>query len=168
MQRILCIMALTVPLMGIQQISATATGCSWMEQLVVFVAEETDYPPLHICPNVRVTAKLELELIDSDSSAHGAEMLAAYLPISNEILIGADIDLTSLRGRSYLVHEIVHSAQFNSGDTAPETCIGVLESEAYRVQAIYLTKHDLAEEARVFLWMSVMHNSICTHHDYYR
>ncbi|MGR3290396.1 MAG: hypothetical protein ACU0C9_04280, partial [Paracoccaceae bacterium] len=109
-----------------------------------------------------------LRSIFSDASGHGADALAAFLTTSNEILISDEIDLTTLLGRSFLVHEIVHAAQFNSGDIAPESCTGLLESEAYQVQPPYLEKHDLAKEATNFLWMSLMHKSGCTHYDYYR
>ncbi len=173
MKLVLFVMALTVPLMGILQIStnsslsAAATDCSSMRQLVGFVAEETDYPPLQFCPNVRMSSVPELRSKFNKASVYGADALAAYLPLSDQILISDEIDLASLLGRSFLVHEIVHAAQFNSRDTAAESCVGLLESEAYRVQASYLKKHDLAEEALFFVWMSVMHNGACTRFDYY-
>ena len=174
MKLILFVMALTVPLMAVGQnltsdaVSAAATGCTDMDQLIDFVAEETNRPPLQFCPNVKMSSVPELRSKFTKASLHGADALAAYLPSSDEILISNEIDLASLLGPSFLVHEIVHAAQFDSRDTAAESCIGLLESEAYRVQASYLKKHDLAEEAIIFVWMSVMHNGACTYFDYYR
>ena len=173
MKLVLFVMALTVPLMAVGQIlmsdavSAAAIGCTDMDQLIDFVAEETDYPPLQFCPNVKMSSIPQLRSKFTRASVYRADALAAYLPKSGEILISDEIDLTTLPGRSFLVHEIVHAAQFNSGDTAREVCIGLLESEAYHVQASYLKKHDLAKEAIYFVWMSVMHKGACTHYDYY-
>lgn len=174
MKLILFVMALTVPLMAVSQnltndaVSAAETGCTDMDQLIDFVAEETNRPPLQFCPNVKISSVRELRSNFKKASPHGADALAAYLPLSGEILISDEIDLATLLGRSFLLHEIVHAAQFNSRDTAAESCIGLLESEAYRAQASFLKKHDLAEEAIYFVWMSLMHKGACRYFDYYR
>ena len=139
-----------------------------MGQLIDFVAEETDYPLLETCPIVRISSVPELRSEFTKASAYSWDPLAAYLTTSGEILINNEIDIASLFGRSVLLHEIVHAAQFSSGDISPESCTGLLESEAYRVQASYLEKHDLAKEASNFLWMSLMLNSACTQYDYYK
>jgi hypothetical protein len=174
MKLILFVMALTVPLMAVEQnltsdaVSVARTGCTDMDQLIDFVAEATDHPPLQFCPNVRKSSVSELKFEFTKPPAYGWDPQAAYLPTSGEILINDEIDTASLLGRSFLLHEIVHAAQYNSGDIAPEVCTGLLESEAYRVQASYLEKHDLVKEATIFLWMSLLHKSACTQYDYYR
>ncbi len=91
--------------------------------------------------------------------AHGEEPLAAYLPDSGQILLSPTIDLTTALGRSYLVHEIVHAAQAANDRPASTSCSGLLESEAYWVQARYLRAHGLAEAARRFELLSIMHGA---------
>ena len=88
--------------------------------------------------------------------------MAAFVPASAEILISPNVDITKLLGRSYLVHELVHASQLKNGVKAPSTCLSLLESEAYWVQATYLRKHGLNEDALAFELVSMMQSS-CAH-----
>lgn len=130
--------------------------CTEIEELIDFVAEETGYPPLLSCPKVSVTPDAVLRSIFANASAHGEEPMAAFIPASAEILLSPNVDVTKLIGRSYLVHELVHASQMENGVKAPATCLGLPESEAYWVQATYLRKHGLNEEALAFGLVSVM------------
>lgn len=137
-----------------------ATDCAPVAELVVFVAEETGYPPLRNCPRVSVTNGAALAAVLAlKASAHGAEPLAAYLAANAEILLSRDVVLATPFGRSYLVHELVHAHQFDGGAPARAPCVGWLEGEAYRVQASYLRTHDLAEDAFAFELLGLLQSA---------
>ena len=137
-------------------------GCARFEDLLDFVAEETGYPPLRSCPKVSATPDFVLRSLFAKASAHGEEPMAAFIPASAEILLSPKVDITKLLGRSYLVHEFVHASQLESGVKAPATCLGLLESESYWVQATYLRKHGLNDDALAFELVSMM-QSACAH-----
>ena len=87
------------------------------------------------------------------SSAYGsihADAAAAFLPGRAEIILADDLDPTDALDRSYLVHELVHAQQYARGVPATTKCIGLLEGEAYAVQARYLRRHGLKQEAFLF------------------
>ncbi len=71
----------------------------------------------------------------------------AYFPEAGQIELAPDLDLTTAYGQSFLLHELVHAAQFAAGanDTAP--CPAALEAEAYRVQAQFLQQAGLTHDA---------------------
>ncbi len=143
-------------LAAVPQTNARAASCSLVTELIAFVSDETDYPRLTVCPPVQVTTTAVLRSMFAIASAHGEEPLAAFLPGSGRILLSPEIDLTAALGRSYLVHEIVHAAQAASRKPDSVSCPGLLESEAYWVQARYLREHELNETARVFELMSII------------
>lgn len=137
-------------------------GCAEIEELIAFVAGETGYPPLGSCPKVSVTPDAVLRSLFAKASAHGEEPMAAFVPANAEILISPNVDTKKLLGRSYLVHELVHAFQMENGVKAPSTCLSRLEGEAYWVQATYLRKHGLNEDALAFELVSMM-QSACAH-----
>ena len=140
----------------------SATGCASVAELVDFVARETGKSPLHICPRVSVTTDAVLRSAITNATGHGEEPLAVFLPASTEILLSPEIDLATLLGRSYMVHEIVHASQFDNAATASTACLGKLESEAYWVQSSYLRKNGKVEAALAFELVSMM-KSACAH-----
>lgn len=89
-----------------------------------------------------------------------AGAMAAYLPgrlyISNTIW-----DPNSLRMQSYIVHELVHHAQFVSGKTYP--CHAAKEREAYTLQNQWLIEHGL-EPIATPQWIDS--HSVCDGHDH--
>lgn len=137
-------------------------GCRLEVALIAFVAEETGYPPLRNCPRVRVTEGSVLKSYISKALVQSEKPIAAFLPASSEILLSHDVDLNTMLGRSYMVHEIVHAFQFENLVTAPSSCPGLLEGEAYRVQANYLRQNSLIEGASAFELTSMM-QSACAH-----
>ena len=136
------------------------TDCAPVAELVAFVAEETGYPPLRNCPRVRMTNGAALKaILGLKASAQGEEPLATYLAASAEILLSPDVVLSTPIGRSYLVHELVHAHQFDSGAPARAPCLGWLEGEAYRVQASYLKIHDLNQDAFAFELLGLLQSA---------
>lgn len=143
--------------------SSVATAeCREVEDLIEFVADETGYPLLRSCPKVTVAPDFVLRSLFMKASAHGEEPMAAFVSASSEILLSPSVDLADLLGRSYMVHELVHASQLENGMKALSTCLSLPESEAYWVQASYLRKHGLNEDALTFELVSMM-QSACAH-----
>lgn len=143
-----------------------AEDCASLADLVVFVAEETGYTQLPNCLRVSVTTDAVLMSTFVKASAHGEEPLAAFVRSNAEILLSPKIDISTRLGLSYLVHEIVHVFQFDNKKMASSPCLGLLESEAYRIQAGYLRKFHLPKKALEFELVGLM-KSACSS-PYYR
>ena len=159
---VLGLLPVTQPHSASASSSEIKIDCAEFEELIEFVADETSYLPIRSCPKVSVAPDFVLRSLFAKASAHGEEPMAAFIPASAEILLSPNVDITKLLGRSYLVHELVHASQLENGVKAPATCLGLLESEAYWVQATYLRKHDLNEDALAFELVSMM-QSACAH-----
>ncbi len=71
----------------------------------------------------------------------------AYDPVTDRISLAQGVDPADPLGRSTLLHELVHMAQFRgaAADTAP--CIATLEAEAYALQAAWLNHMGEGREA---------------------
>jgi len=140
-----------------------AFDCNQLGDLIAFVSEETGRPPLRQCPRVSVTSTAALvAVIASEASFHGAVPRTVYVVASGEILHDFDVDLATPLGRSYLVHELVHALQFESGTSLRASCTGWIEGEAYRVQASYLKMHGLNKDAFAVELLGLL-QSACGH-----
>ena len=136
------------------------TSCTALSRLIAFVSIETSYPPITNCPTVRVTSNEKLSMLVSHKIVeHGEVPLAVYLPASSKIWISIDIDLTTLLGQSYLLHEIVHAHQFQHGVADKAPCIGWLEREAYQLQANFLKQNGAGSEALKFDILGFLHSA---------
>jgi hypothetical protein len=71
----------------------------------------------------------------------------AYFPLTGAIELAPDLDLAGAYGQSFLLHELVHAAQYASGADRTAPCPAALEAEAYRVQAAFLRENGLPREA---------------------
>ena len=71
----------------------------------------------------------------------------AYFPETGRIELAPDLDLTAAYGQSFLLHEMVHAAQFEEGADSRAPCPAALEAEAYRVQADFLHQAGLTRDA---------------------
>lgn len=147
---------LAIFLVAIHQTTARSEGCASPPELIEFVSEETGHQRLLNCPRVKVTTNAILNSMFAEASAHGEEPLAAFLPYSGQILLSPDINLSTVLGRSYMVHELVHASQAINQQSSTASCPGLLEEQAYRVQASYLRRHNLIETARGFELMGMM------------
>jgi len=140
-----------------------AIDCKQLGELIAFVSEETGRPLLQKCPRVSATSTAALvAVVGAEASAHGAVPLTAYVVASGRILHDFDVDLATPLGRSYLVHELVHAHQFESGAYLHASCTGWIEGEAYRVQASYLRKHGLSKNAFTVELLGLL-QSACGH-----
>ena len=126
---------------------AQAEPCVDVSQLAGFIEAQTDYTDLPRC--------LVLQRF-SIAPAGGLMMsqAGAYDPGTGQIGLARDLDLNSILGQSYLLHELVHYAQFHSSAAAQVRCPAELEAQAYALQAQYLRAHHEADEAVLITVMS--------------
>lgn len=71
----------------------------------------------------------------------------AFFPDTGRIELAPDLDLTTALGQSFLLHELVHAAQYMAGAERRVRCPAALEAEAYRVQADFLRDQGLGRDA---------------------
>ena len=119
--------------------AARATDlCLMAQDLNTYLATETGYVPPP-CP------KIGLAVLPAGEGLHS--QAGAYFPENGRIELAPDIDLTTEYGKSYLLHELVHAAQYANGAEKKAPCVATLEAKAYGVQARYLIKMGDREDA---------------------
>ncbi len=129
-------------LIGLLGIPAQAADlCPLAQALSKIVSAETTYRPPP-CPKIGFST-----LPEGGTAVHS--QAGAYLPDSGRIELAPDLDLTTAYGQSYLLHELVHAAQYASGAQNHVACPAALEAEAYTVQAHFLRERGLGQEALV-------------------
>jgi hypothetical protein len=123
---------------------AGADVCGLVARLNATIRDETGYAALP-CPPIGRTAL-------PPGQTGMRSQAGAYDPATGRIELAPDLDLTTALGQSYLLHELVHAAQFANGADRRAACKGVLEAEAYAVQARFLQAqgHD-TEALPIFL-----------------
>lgn len=131
--------------------SQAADLCPLAKALDVVVASQTGYtiPP---CPEIGFSA-----LPQAGTAVRS--QAGAYLPQTKRIELAPDLDLTTAYGQSYLLHELVHAAQYANGAQNRVPCPAALEAEAYTVQADFLRQHGLGQEALI---VSLLANQLGT------
>jgi hypothetical protein len=118
--------------------SPPGNHCPLVDRLNAVIADQTGYVPPS-CPQIGFS---QLPAADALRSQAGA-----FFPDSGRIELAPDLDLTSAYGQSFLLHELVHAAQYANGAPAKARCIAQLESEAYLVQSDFLRAAGLPREA---------------------
>jgi hypothetical protein len=128
-----------VPLMLLHPPEARAADlCPLVDQLNRVLVETTDYQPV-ACPEIGFTAL--------DGQPGLRSQAGAYFPETGRIELAPDLDLTTTYGQSFLLHELVHAAQFAEGADRRARCQAALEAEAYQVQAQFLHQAGLTRDA---------------------
>ncbi|MFN4193374.1 MAG: DUF6647 family protein [Tabrizicola sp.] len=112
--------------------------CALAGTLNRVLTDSTDYAPVP-CPEIGFSV---LEGASGMRSQAGA-----YFPETGRIELAPDLDLTTAHGQSFLLHEMVHAAQFAAGADRRAPCPAALEAEAYRVQADFLQRAGLTRDA---------------------
>ena len=119
---------------------ARAEPCVDVSPLADFIEAQTDYTALPRCLILkRFSIALASGLIMSQAGA--------YDPVTGQIGLARDLDLTGILGQSYLLHELVHYAQFHSPVAAQARCPAEFEAQAYALQVQYLRAYHEADEA---------------------
>lgn len=126
---------------------ALAAPCGPVADLLDFIAAHSDYPVPASCPGVSQSDVMS-------ASPALRSQVGAYLPETGQILLAPDLDTNSVLGRSYLLHELVHAAQYRSGQHTRVACEAELEAEAYRLQTAWLRRHGEQREALLLDWVA--------------
>jgi len=112
--------------------------CPLVADLNAVISQETGYAPPP-CPAIGFAALPAAGALRSQAGA--------FFPETGAIELAPDLDLTDAFGQSYLLHELVHAAQFANGAQAAARCPAMLEAEAYTVQSDFLRARGLGREA---------------------
>lgn len=104
--------------------------CALARSLESFVTETTAYGPSGHCPAIGFALPEGGDVVRSQAGA--------YVPATGRIELAPDLDLAAPLGQSFLLHELVHAAQYRHGMDRRAACVGQLEAEAYAVQAAFL------------------------------
>lgn len=112
--------------------------CPLVETLNLTLSQTTGYQPI-TCPEIGFAAL--------DSQPGMRSQAGAFFPETGQIELAPDLDLSTAYGQSFLLHEMVHAAQFAEGADTVAPCPAALEAEAYRVQADFLQGAGLVRDA---------------------
>lgn len=122
-----------------------AAPCDGMQDLLTFIAAQSSYPVPLDCPKVEASGGL-------DSAPALRSQVGAYVPATGHILLASDLDTGTTLGRSYLLHELVHAAQYRAGAETRVRCEAELEREAYHLQTMWLRQNGEPREAMLLSW----------------
>lgn len=114
-------------------------ACEIAQRLEPHVAAAIGTAPSETCPQIGFALPSGLDVMRSQAGA--------YHPDSGRIDLAPDLDLTSILGQSYLLHELVHAAQYRAGKDKTARCPAALEAQAYGLQADFLQSNGLGRDA---------------------
>jgi hypothetical protein len=112
--------------------------CPLVVELNAYLSAHSDYAAV-ACPEIGFSALPATGAVRSQAGA--------YFPETGRIELAPDLDLATAYGKSFLLHEMVHAAQFATEADQRAPCPAALEAEAYRIQAGYLHQAGLTREA---------------------
>ena len=118
--------------------------------LAVTFLEDMDMAPTVVpCPRRVDDVRLARLFFEGVGDGSEEEVVAAlYIRSTGEIFVDAEINFRDPVDLGYFVHELVHSRQMEASESA--VCVGVLEAEAYAIQAAFLRDQGLPREALLF------------------
>lgn len=122
-----------------------AGSCADVADLLHFIAAESSYPVPQDCPQIDRSDILE-------SAVGLRSQVGAYIPATGRVLLASDLDTEAALGRSYLLHELVHAAQYRGGAQTQVRCEAELEREAYHLQTTWLRQRGEFREAMLLDW----------------
>jgi hypothetical protein len=131
--------------------------CAIVADLSAVIADETAYPPLLGCP--------EIGFGTLAGTAAQRSQAGAFIPATGMIELAPDLDLTTAYGQSFLLHELVHAAQYDAGRHLEVPCPAALEAEAYAIQAAFLRRHGMTRTATMTAVMAAQ-LGVCHPPDY--
>ncbi len=134
-----------------------------IEDAVRFVEEAQGISLSPICiKSVPKEAIMEAFSTTAGMSKHQPNVGGLYVIAEETILIPYDLDLHRVSDLSFVVHEIVHAYQHQTGMLLPDASLGLLECDAYYVQAAFLRSRGLPREALLMsLQAELQMGSVC-------
>jgi len=112
--------------------------CPLVARLNAVIVRDTAHTPPP-CPVIGFSRLPEGGVLRSQAGA--------FFPDTGAIELAPDLDLSTAFGQSYLLHELVHAAQYASGAHKVARCPQSLEAEAYGLQSDFLRAAGLGREA---------------------
>ncbi|MFY0990833.1 DUF6647 family protein [Halomonas sp. C05BenzN] len=114
--------------------------------MIAWVVARTDYtasPP----PTIALESQLSLKArcFPGFNMQHLPDVMGVYDPGNGTIYLDFAFDSGSVLDVSYLLHEVVHHMQVQSGAHLRASCREVLEGEATRLQLEWLREHGVAD-----------------------
>ena len=134
-----------------------------IEEAVRFVESETGETLAEVCIKI-VPPEIIIEAFRSTAGNldEPPEIGGLFVVAEQTVLIPSDLDIGSPFDLSFLVHEIAHYHQFQSGLHNAEARIGRLECDAYLMQAAFLRSRGLKREAFIVsLQAELQIGSVC-------
>lgn len=131
--------------------------CAMVAELSAIIADETAYSPRSDCPEIGFG-------ILAGTGAQRSQA-GAYTPETGKIELAPDLDLTTAYGQSFLLHELVHAAQYGAGRHLEVPCTAALEAEAYAIQSAFLRRHGMTRTATMTAVMAAQ-LGVCHPPDY--
>ncbi len=116
-----------------------ADVCALAMDMEARIAERLGYAPGAACPEIAFALPV--------AGAVQRSQAGAYDPMTGQINLAPDLDLSTVYGQSFLLHELVHAAQYRAGRDRAVPCPAALEAEAYGEQADFLMEAGLSREA---------------------
>lgn len=113
--------------------------CALAKDMEARIAERLGYLPGADCPQIAFALP--------ETGAVQRSQAGAFDPMTGRIDLAPDLDLTSAYGQSFLLHELVHAAQYRAGRDRSVPCPAALEAEAYGEQADFLMEAGLSRES---------------------
>ncbi len=135
---LILVAALTCPCM-IPDPARADDLCALAQDLEARIAERLGYAPGTECRMIGMALP--------ETGAVQRSQAGAYHPATGRIDLAPDLDLTGAYGQSFLLHELVHAAQYRAGRDRAVACPAALEAEAYGEQADFLLEAGLSREA---------------------
>jgi hypothetical protein len=140
MTRWLMLCAVVLAPCGAQPAAALSDDvCVLAQDLEARIAERLGYAPSDGCPEIGFALPV--------ADAAQRTQAGAFSPMTGRIDLAPDLDLATSYGQSFLLHELVHAAQYRSGRDRAVPCTAALEAEAYAEQADFLMEAGLSREA---------------------
>lgn len=113
--------------------------CALAMDMEARIAERLGYPPSDACPQIAFALPVD--------GAVQRSQAGAFDPVTGRIDLAPDLDLATAYGQSFLLHELVHAAQYRAGRDRDVPCAAALEAEAYGEQADFLMEAGLSRDA---------------------
>lgn len=120
--------------------------CALAAELGAHLAKVAPYPARDDCPAI--------SFAHLPGRVGGLTQAGAFDPATGAITLAPDLNLTEAYGQSFLLHELVHAAQWQTGRHLEAQCIGELEAEAYVIQADFLRRAGYTREAALMRVMA--------------